>query len=94
MTERDSLFLKKWEKHREKGKWKNILTTVLVFTVVFPLTILLLDYFFWKDEEAYNLEFFGRQVFIGVVAGFFSGFYSWYFNEKKYHRLKGTKSSE
>ena len=82
-------FLKNWEKNRQKRKSKFIVSNILIFSVTYWITSLILDI-----NRGYGLSKLtdSLPMFIAMFIGGTVGInLNWYKNENKYSKLMRNK---
>jgi L-asparagine transporter-like permease len=77
----DEKFIRKWEKHRKKGKVKYVLCTFMIYAMIILVTSFV---YFMVTGSDFNLP-----VFCGLLVGEILGLpINWNRNEEKYGRLR------
>src|SRR5437870_4800826 len=82
-------YLPKWERIREQGKWRFVVLRGVLF--LGGLIFLAGSAVSWI---AGFHDFWVRQVFVSVLAGFVLGLFAWHRAERAYRRWKGLSIRE
>lgn len=82
-------FIKNWEKNRQKGKVKYVISSILIYSTVYWVSTIIIDVI-----TGYGLSNLSAHIdmFIAVLIGSSIGIYlNWYKNERKYNEVMRNK---
>ncbi len=91
MQNSEDSFVKKWEKVREKGLLKHLISTGLSFGILLFVVLTAWNYFVSEQSYETTYEFLIQLIITIIFGGGLYALITWYLNEYIYK--KKTKSN-